>query len=135
MSPEEARDLVARMPAARSRWLSETTRKLQARSVWLAGSLGRGQGDALSDVDPIVAEGRVPLPGALLTLQRADNGPAEDDYVGAMYDLGPLTLWVDWYQWPARLPVPFSTTEEAHRWGSLKCRRSAGIAGETNRQR
>lgn len=62
------------MPAAREHWLIETVGRLQARSIWLAGSLGRGHGDAFSDLDLIVVDGRIPLHDALLTLERADNG-------------------------------------------------------------
>lgn len=97
---------MAAMSADRERWLLEIVGRLHARSVWLAGPLGRGQGDAFSDLDLIVVDGQIPPHDALLTLERADNGPATGGYVGAMYDLDPLTLWVDWYLWPADLPVP-----------------------------
>lgn len=106
VSPEEAHALTAAISAARERWLTETVGLLHARSVWLTGSLGRGQGDAFSDLDLIVVDGQIPLHDALLTLERADNGPATGGYVGAMYDLDPLALWVDWYLWPTDLPVP-----------------------------
>lgn len=109
MTPEQARALVAAMPAARGRWLAETVGTLRARSVWLAGSLGRGGGDEWSDVDLIVVGGQIPLHDVVLTLERADNGPIGGGYVGAMYDLGPLTLWVDWYLWPPGLAVPRET--------------------------
>lgn len=109
MTPEQARALVVAMPAARERWLAETVGTLRARSAWLAGSLGRGGGDEWSDVDLIVVDGQIPPHDALLTLVRADNGPIGGGYVGAMYDLGPLPLWVDWYLWPPGLAVPCET--------------------------
>ncbi len=50
------------------------------------------------------------LDGALLMLDSSSNGPARGSYVGAMYDAGPLILWVDWYGWPSDLEIPRETT-------------------------
>ncbi|MBR7834717.1 hypothetical protein KDL01_15690 [Actinospica durhamensis] len=106
MTPHEARALLAALPPARERWLAQAVACVDARSVWLAGSLGRGQGDEWSDVDLIVVDGAPILEGALVTVRNPGNGPVGGGYVGALYDLGPLPLWVDWYTWPASRPVP-----------------------------
>ena len=94
MRRQEAHDLVAAMPAVREAWLERTVAGLPAEAVWLAGSLGRGEGDPWSDVDLLVVGGDVPLGDAILTLEVPHNGPAGGRYAGAMYDVGPLPLWV-----------------------------------------
>lgn len=113
MTPQEAQALVAALPRARDRWLAKTVERVQARSVWLAGSLGRGQADAWSDVDLVVVEGSPLLDGALVTTDNPGNGPIGGGHVGALHALGPstgpLTLWVDWYLWPAHESVPSDT--------------------------
>jgi hypothetical protein len=106
MTPQEARALAAALPAARERWLAGTVERMQARAVWLAGSLGRGQGDEWSDVDLVVAGGSPRLDGALVTTDNPGNGPAGGGHIGALYDIGPLTLWADWYLWPPHEPAP-----------------------------
>lgn len=109
MTPEQARALVAALPEARERWLTKTVESVQAQSVWLAGSLGRGDADEWSDVDLIIVEGAPFLDDALITTDNPGNGPVGGGHIGAMYDLGPLpplTLWVDWYLWPAHEPIP-----------------------------
>lgn len=98
--------MVAELAAGRTRWLAETVSALQAEGVWLVGSLGSGRGDEWSDVDVIVVGGECMLDETLLTLELPDNGPAGGGYVGAMYDVGHLPLWVDWYQWPSGAPIP-----------------------------
>ncbi len=92
--------------AARAAWLKEIVAGSDAEAIWLAGSLGRGAGDAWSDVDLLVVGAELPLDDAVLTLEAPQNGPAGGRYVGAMYDVGSLPLWVDWYAWPADLPAP-----------------------------
>jgi hypothetical protein len=94
------------MPPAREAWLERTVAGLRAEAIWLAGSLGRGEGDPWSDVDLLVVGGDLPLGDAILTLEAPRNGPVDGRYVGAMYDIGTLPLWVDWYSWPATLPAP-----------------------------
>jgi hypothetical protein len=103
---EEARGLVAGLAAGRARWLAETVPTLRADGVWLVGSLGSGGGDEWSDVDIIVIGGERVLDQPLLTLEMPGNGPASGGYVGAMYDVGLLPLWVDWYWWPPDAPIP-----------------------------
>lgn len=72
----------------------------------MVGSLGSGRDDEWSDVDIIVVGGECVLDETLLTLEMPDNGPVGGGYVGAMYDVGPLPLWVDWYWWPSGAPIP-----------------------------
>ncbi|TCC07465.1 hypothetical protein [Kribbella soli] len=57
-------------------------------------------------MDIIVVGGECLLNEALLTLEMPGNGPVGGGYVGAMYDIGSLPLWVDWYLWPSDAPVP-----------------------------
>ncbi|MFG1625758.1 hypothetical protein [Kribbella sp. NPDC049227] len=103
---DEARSMVAELARGRARWLAETVSAVRAEGVWLVGSLGSGRGDEWSDVDVIVVGGDCLLDGNLLTLEMPGNGPAGGGYVGAMYDVGHLPLWVDWYQWPSDAPIP-----------------------------
>ncbi|WP_132210679.1 hypothetical protein [Kribbella steppae] len=57
-------------------------------------------------MDIVVVGGERVLGETLLTLEMPDNGPVDGGYVGAMYDVGPLPLWVDWYWWPSGAPLP-----------------------------
>jgi hypothetical protein len=98
--------MVAALARGRARWLAETVSALQAEGVWLVGSLGSGRGDEWSDVDIIVVGGECVLDEPLLTLEMPDNGPLGGGYVGAMYSIGLLPLWVDWYWWPSGAPMP-----------------------------
>ena len=98
--------MLAALAAGRARWLAETVSALRAEGVWLVGSLGSGTGDEWSDVDILVVGGERMLHEALLTLEMPGNGPVGGGYVGAMYDVGSLPLWVDWYLWPLDAPVP-----------------------------
>lgn len=106
MTADKAQALIAELSAARDRWLDRTMRGLEARSVWLAGYLGRGGGDAFSDLDLIVVDGDFALSGARLSFENTWNGPADGRHVGAMYPLAELTLWIDWYRWPADAALP-----------------------------
>jgi len=103
---QEAEQALAALSIARDAWLRRTVADLSADALWLVGSLGRGDGDRWSDVDLLVIGGELPLRDALLTLEVPHNGPAAGRYVGAMYALGELPLWVDWYLWPADLAIP-----------------------------
>lgn len=105
--------MVAALANGRARWLAQTVPALQADAVWLVGSLGSGGDDEWSDVDLIVVGGECALDKTLLTLDQTlltvempGNGPVGGGYVGAMYDVGPLPLWVDWYWWPSDAPIP-----------------------------
>lgn len=98
--------MVAALAAGRARWLAETVPTLRADGVWLVGSLGSGRGDEWSDVDLVVVGGERVVGETLLTLELPGNGPAGGGYVGAMYAIGLLPLWVDWYWWPTGAPIP-----------------------------
>lgn len=76
MRRPEAHRLLSALPAARDAWPNRTVAELPADALWLAGSLGRGEGDQWSDVDLIVVGGELPLHDALLTLEVPQNGPA-----------------------------------------------------------
>jgi hypothetical protein len=106
VTPDEALNLLAALARDRALWLAETVPALQAESVWLVGSLATGTGDEWSDVDLIIARGDSALDGSILTLDTPANGPAGGGYVGTMYDVGGLPLWVDWYCWPGGAPIP-----------------------------
>lgn len=86
--------------------MAEVLPSLECEGVWLVGSLASGTEDEWSDVDLLVVGGEPALGRALLTLEMPGNGPVGGGYVGAMYDVGPLPLWVDWYSWPLGAPIP-----------------------------
>jgi hypothetical protein len=78
-------------------------------ALLLIGSLGRGGGDAWSDLDLIAVPGDqytgldvAELFGAqvLATVQAPRNAPIGGDYLGVCLEVSGLPLWVDWYQWP-----------------------------------
>lgn len=98
--------MVAALAAGRAGWLAETVPKLQADGVWLVGSLASGTHDEWSDVDLLVVGEERALGETLLTLEMPGNGPVGGGYVGAMYDVDGLPLWVDWYFWPSDAPIP-----------------------------
>jgi hypothetical protein len=106
MTRDEAQRTAAALAAGRARWLAETVPTLHADGVWLVGSLGAGTHDEWSDVDLVVVGGERALGQTVLTLEMSANGPVGGGYVGAMYDVGHLPLWVDWYFWPSEAPIP-----------------------------
>ena len=106
MTPEQARALVAALPGARERRLASLLERVRARAVWLAGSAGRGRADEWSDLDLILVDGAPLLDEALLAWENPGNGPVGGGYFGSLFAVGPLTLWVDWYLWPADAPTP-----------------------------
>ncbi len=110
VTPAAARDLLTAYASGRDEWLTRTVPTLEAQSVWLVGSLATGTGDDWSDLDLIVVEGAPALDGSLLTIDVPANGPAGGGYLGAMYDVAGLPLWVDWYLWPPHATIP----REAH---------------------
>jgi predicted nucleotidyltransferase len=97
----------------RDRVLSEITaaaRSAHVGCLQLVGSLGRGEGDAWSDVDLMA----VPGPGytdldlsavftdrILATLDKPADAPAGGTYTGVCLAAGTLPLWLDLYIWPA----------------------------------
>jgi predicted nucleotidyltransferase len=85
----------------------------RVRAVWLAGSCGRGEADALSDVDLAVVVGaggeslvgeRVAVASRLgplaAYLDSPQNAPAGGGQVNGLYNLGPLPLFLDLNLWP-----------------------------------
>jgi predicted nucleotidyltransferase len=84
-------------------------------ALWLGGSLGRGEGDWLSDVDLVV----VAAPGAVETLlahsgrvisqigspavvhEARQNAPVNGVQLNVLYDTNPLPMNVDWNFWPS----------------------------------
>ncbi|WP_020519509.1 hypothetical protein [Catelliglobosispora koreensis] len=78
-------------------------------ALLLIGSLGRGGGDAWSDLDLIAVPGDwfsgldlADLFGSqvLASVKAPRNAPIGGDCVGVCLEVSGLPLWVDWYQWP-----------------------------------
>ncbi|GAB3923907.1 hypothetical protein GCM10029976_014830 [Kribbella albertanoniae] len=106
VTPAAARALLTAYASARDEWLTRTVPTLDAQSIWLVGSLATGTADDWSDLDLIVVEGTPALAGSLLTIDLPANGPAGGGYLGAMYEVAGLPLWVDWYLWPRQAAIP-----------------------------
>lgn len=106
LAKADAARIVASLPQARERWLQGVLTAIEAESVWVGGSVGRGTADAWSDLDLILVGGQAPTSDALVSFESGHNGPRGGGYVGAMYALDPIVLWVDWYLWPVGLAVP-----------------------------
>jgi len=106
VTPHEARVVLTAFAHGRDEWLTRTTTTLDAAGLWLIGSLATASADDWSDLDLIVVNGAPALEGALLTIDMPANGPAGGGYLGAMYDVAGLPLWVDWYLWPAHAALP-----------------------------
>jgi predicted nucleotidyltransferase len=84
-------------------------------AIWLAGSLGRGEGDALSDVDITLAAApdragelvgrlrkRLGEVGPVALVHEApQNAPVEGIQLNVLYDTHPLPVEIDWSVWPA----------------------------------
>lgn len=82
--------------------------------IWLGGSLGRGEGDALSDIDLVIvaSPGRTQeLKSSLAELiakagpvalvhEAPQNAPAEGAQLNVLYDTDPLPIYIDWSLWP-----------------------------------
>lgn len=83
-------------------------------AVWLGGSLGRGGGDALSDIDVVLitALGRtgevvaslselIGSAGSPALIHEAPwNAPEGGAQLNVLYDTHPLPIYVDWDVWP-----------------------------------
>ncbi len=123
--PTDSRELPARRAAEREALLERIQASLRADgsvvAAWPIGSLGRGEGDALSDLDlwVVVADVRVPdTPEArrafaarvgepLVVVEAPQNAPPGGAYLLALCDGETGTLQVDRYWQPrsrARLP-------------------------------
>lgn len=112
-------------------------------AVWLTGSLGRGGGDVLSDIDLIIVMARGceadlvaerfevadrfgPL---VLYLDSPQNAPVSGAQVNALYDIYPLPIYVDWTLWPSMDESPSDVHILFHRESSrmLKSKRLAEL--------
>jgi hypothetical protein len=119
MNRTAAAGALARLAAARTVWLNEAIDVIATHrfvdAAWVEGSLGRGDADALSDIDLVVAVGgAVPpavfadpvsglgLPGRLLyTRDKPKNAPAGGAFRSVCLTLAALPVLVDLYLWPA----------------------------------
>ena len=86
----------------------------RVNAAWLAGSAGRGEDDALSDIDVVLvmapgyeaemARQRFALASRVgpvaLALDSPQNAPPDGAQVNVLYDLEPLPIFVDWSYWP-----------------------------------
>jgi len=82
--------------------------------VWLGGSLGRGEGDALSDIDLVIVSSSVRtdelkrsldelirIVGPVALVHTAPhNAPTEGAQLNVLYDTDPLPVYIDWNLWP-----------------------------------
>jgi hypothetical protein len=107
--------MLAALAEARADWLDTAVTRLRSHplavAAWLFGSLGRGDADALSDIDLIVAVTQPPpsaifaglgLPGRkLFTRPKPRNAPAGGAYLAVCLELASLPVLVDLYLWPA----------------------------------
>ncbi|GIG61628.1 hypothetical protein Lfu02_60000 [Longispora fulva] len=108
MEPTEAEQLLADHGRARDTLLRGFTTAAAGDNLtlWLLGSLASGVADAWSDLDLLVVAGPAPVGDPALVVVNPANGPQGGGYTGGAYLAGPLLIWVDWFTWPAELPVP-----------------------------
>lgn len=114
-----ADEILAARKALLDRIVDELESDARVEALWLAGSSGRGQDDALSDVDIAIVSG--PEGGSLVQerfelagrvgplvahLDSPHNAPPDGGQLNALYDLRPLPVWVDWNYWPATRSRP-----------------------------
>jgi hypothetical protein len=107
--------MLAALAEARADWLDTAVTRLRSHplavAAWLFGSLGRGDADALSDIDLIVAVTQPPpsdvfaglgLPGRrLFARPKPRNSPAGGAYLAVCLELADLPVLVDLYLWPS----------------------------------
>lgn len=120
--PEAPLDALEQLGLQRQDWLSEAETLLwsdaRVAAVWMGGSEGRGDADALSDFDLFVAlddrsgdelggvEDWLARFGTLVwTRETPQNAPAGGRYLRATYEAEVLCLFVDWYFQPASSAV------------------------------
>ncbi|MFC7483044.1 GrpB family protein [Luedemannella flava] len=112
ISPDDLAQRLERLTVERGEVLDEVTLAAQqagASAVLLIGSLGRGGGDAFSDLDLIC----VPAPhftgvdlGALFgqrvvgEVVAPRNAPVGGAYEGLCLGIAGAVCWLDWYTWP-----------------------------------
>jgi hypothetical protein len=104
---------LARLAVGRDAVLAEiatAARAAGAGALLLIGSLGRGGGDAWSDLDLIAVPGsdytRLDLAvqfadRVLASLAAPRNAPIGGSYQGLYLDVADTVLWIDLYLWPA----------------------------------
>jgi hypothetical protein len=110
---------LARLTDARTGWLMQALGVFSSHrfveAVWVEGSLGRGDADAFSDIDLVLAIGQsaspsvfadpiagLGLPGRVLyTRDKPKNAPAGGAYRAACVELAALPVLVDLYLWLA----------------------------------
>jgi hypothetical protein len=113
-----AREKIGRYARARDDFLTGVARQLtgdgRVAQLWTVGSLGRGDGDQLSDLDLVIVPNAdhlpailadpvtlVPLPSPILTRLRRDrNAPPGGAYTGICVEVATLPMWIDLYIWP-----------------------------------
>ncbi|GAA4076637.1 nucleotidyltransferase domain-containing protein [Actinomadura miaoliensis] len=165
--PASARERLDRYAAGRGDVLARIAvageDNLQVVGLWLVGSLGRGTGDAWSDLDlvivptdqalSVVAADPVQALGVgadvLFLLRRPVNGSVGGTYMGICYQVENLPLWLDCYVWPlrtAQIPADgrplverpeHSIPQAAEEFAALldRHRAPAAGAGESDRDR
>lgn len=114
-----ADEILAARKALIERIVDELESDVRVEAMWLAGSSGRGQDDALSDVD--IAIVLTPEGGSLVRerfelagragplaahLDSPHNAPPDGGQLNALYDLRPLPVFVDWNYWPTTRSRP-----------------------------
>ena len=108
MQRDEAEQLLTAHADARDTLLLRITAAAAkaGRPLWQIGSRTEDRADAWSDLDLVIGTGPCLTGEAALTVDNPANGPAGGGYLGVAHLTGPLLVWVDWYTWPADLPVP-----------------------------
>ncbi|WP_229070875.1 nucleotidyltransferase domain-containing protein [Actinoplanes sp. DH11] len=119
MNPPAVNGALALLTEARTDWLIQALDVFSSHrfvdAVWVEGSLGRGDADAFSDVDLVLAIGGsappsvfadpvagLGLPGRVLyTRDKPKNAPSGGAYRAACVELVGLPVLVDLYLWPA----------------------------------
>jgi hypothetical protein len=134
---------LTRLADARTVWLDEALEVIASHrfvdAVWLEGSLGRGDGDAFSDIDLVVAVGSsVPpavfaepvsglgLPGRLLYSRgKPKNAPAGGAFRTVCFELAALPILVDLYLWPTVTATMSATARLLYRHDDARPPRSS----------
>lgn len=121
---QEQQALLSRLTKRIARRLSDDKR---VGAIWLGGSLGKGEGDALSDIDLVVVstpgrteemaaslEENLSIAGPVALVHEApQNAPNEGAQLNVLYDTNPVPIYVDWNVWP---PVAERPTDVSILW-------------------
>lgn len=84
----------------------------RVRSVWLSGSLGRGQGDAWSDIDLTVVVDEADLPACLADYQGAAHGLPETVLTKLVYGRLVTAITPDWRRFDLAFMTPAELTQQ-----------------------